>query len=450
MSTRLKFRHEYHNALAYKIFMARKSERGVITSYADALEIIKGLASLSCGMKQIVYLVGWQYEGHDSKYPAWFEANKRLASPGDADPRDGFRHLAKEAKAFNAFVSVHINMDDAYQNSPLWDEYVEKDLIIKDADGSLRKGDIWDGERCYWISKTREWNCGLAKRRIDKILEYLPEIAEAGSVHIDAFRPHPSSYHGVDLKQEIETAKEIYKYWNSKGVDVTNEYLSYKELIGYVPMVWAFNLDEQSRLTYPPSEICGGHDGWNQRTGAIEKLPGWAGAFFIPEAGTKYDEAWGRSCSTDMVGRKTGSFKTLEEMDELFFERTLPWQFLNRHRALELRQTAESYEVLFSDGVKSSVRVGDRLHTIVQDGRLLVEGGDLCVPAPWIGDALMAWSREGAKRSWQLAPDWNGVKEAKISRLGFAGPEDAGRTPVKDGLIELDMPAKTGLLIERA
>lgn len=452
MTPHLKYHHQYHQAIVYKIFMSRKSRpEDTVTNYADALAVIKGMHSLSRGMKQIVYLVGWQYEGHDSKYPAWFEANKHLMRPEDTDPRDGFRWIVREAKAFNAAVSVHINMDDAYENSPLWDEYVTNDLIIKNADGSLMKGDIWDGERCYWICKTREWNCGLAQKRIDRFLEYMPEIIESGTVHIDAFRPNPSAFHGVGLPAEIETARNIYSYWHSKGVDVTNEYLSYHDLVGYMPLAWALNLDEQSRLRYPPSLICGGHDGWNQRSGSIEKLPGWAGAFFIPEAGTKYEEAWGTSgASGDIVGRKDGKFKMIEDMLPLFCEKTLPWYFLNRHRALELRQTAETYEVLFSEGIVSSVRVADRMHRITQNGRLLVDGGDLCIPAGWLGDGfLIAWSRNGAKKVWTMPPEWHGVSQVQVSRFDTSGIESPVNLPASQGRIELDMPPMTAFQIKR-
>jgi hypothetical protein len=38
---------------------------------------------------------------------------------------------------FNTTVSLHINMVDAYKQSPLWAEYVEKDLLARDATGQL-------------------------------------------------------------------------------------------------------------------------------------------------------------------------------------------------------------------------------------------------------------------------------------------------------------------------
>lgn len=47
----------------------------------------------------------------------------------------------EKAKQYNTIVSLHINMFDAYEDSPLWDEYVQNDIIAKNKDGSLRKGE---------------------------------------------------------------------------------------------------------------------------------------------------------------------------------------------------------------------------------------------------------------------------------------------------------------------
>jgi len=57
----------------------------------------------------VPYLVGWQFDGHDSKYPSWAEVNPRLKRPQDPDARASFLWLAEEAKRLNAFVSVHID-----------------------------------------------------------------------------------------------------------------------------------------------------------------------------------------------------------------------------------------------------------------------------------------------------------------------------------------------------
>ena len=51
----------------------------------------------------------------------------------------------REACRYNTTVSLHINMNDAYENSPLWHDYEEMGVITG-------KGGIWDGEQSYLIS----------------------------------------------------------------------------------------------------------------------------------------------------------------------------------------------------------------------------------------------------------------------------------------------------------
>ena len=268
----LSYHHDYHQAVVYKIYCALKPNpltgagMEIYTTYEECLEIIKGVHAMSLGMRQIIYLVGWQHKGHDSKYPDWSEFNESLKRPCDASARDSFLWLYEEAKQYNAVVSVHICMDDAVESSPLWDVYVQNDLIIRETDGALRKGGVWGGEQSYLISKTREWQTGFAQKRLDCLMEMLP-LREAGTVHIDVFQPNENPYYGITREMEMETLKEIIRYLNSQGVDITKEWF-HTELAGYIPMAYHFNWDERHRLAIPPHVACGGGDLWNVRCAA--------------------------------------------------------------------------------------------------------------------------------------------------------------------------------------
>jgi hypothetical protein len=312
----------------------------------------------------------------------------------------------QEAKKYNAIVSVHVNMDDAYENSPLWDEYVEKDLLRRNADGSLLKAGIWDGEQSYHVNKTREWQCGLAQKRIEELLELLP-LREQKTIHIDVFNSHPSEYHGTTDEQEYETLKSILLYWRECGLDVTIEWFK-PQLAGLIPMVWHFNLDERMRLKYPVDAVCGGGDAWNVRHGNWPNNWTW-----YPENGCAYEEAWGRSVDREPY-LEGDDFSVFEEA---FFLRTLPWLFLNRHRIIEHTHTAQSYEVHFTDEVKTSVRIADRHLQLTQGARVLVDGTDVFLPASWSGNEWMAFSKDGCVRSWPLPPDWQGETEVQAQTL---------------------------------
>ena len=71
--------HKYDQSLVMKIFLAERTDEGrgcrVYLTFEPALEVIERLDRIACGAPKIVYLVGWQYNGHDSKHPAWGEVN---------------------------------------------------------------------------------------------------------------------------------------------------------------------------------------------------------------------------------------------------------------------------------------------------------------------------------------------------------------------------------------
>jgi hypothetical protein len=356
--------------------------------------------------------------------------NQRLGRAQDKEARDSLLWLMEQARSYNATVSLHINMCDAYENSPLWDEYKRNDLLIRSQDGSLAKGGIWDGEQSYLVCKAREWQSGYAHKRIDALLEMLP-ISEAGTIHVDVFMARPSPFHSITAEDDLAAMKEILHYWRSRGVDVTTEWFD-PAFAGLVPMVYHLNLDEASRLEYPPAVICGGGSTWNMRYVTVRGQPAWWGFFRSPQAGCMYEEAWGRSIDGDLAGSDD-----LPRFADEFYLQTLPWHFLNRLDIVEHVHTRDRYEVRFSDGVTSSVRTEDAHLQICQGDRVLVDGTDLCVPALWNDKECIAYSHNGCEREWQLPPDWGGISRAAVKPLfpGLGGV--VGERPVANGRVRL-------------
>jgi hypothetical protein len=126
--------------LVVKIFLAEKAPDDgckVSLTFGQALEVIRKLDNLTCGIPKIAYLVGWQFNGHDSKYPSWAEVNPRLKRAQDATARDSLCWLMDEASKYHTTVSLHINMFDAFEDSPLWKEYLEKDVVAYSGDSAL-------------------------------------------------------------------------------------------------------------------------------------------------------------------------------------------------------------------------------------------------------------------------------------------------------------------------
>lgn len=71
----------------------------VLCTFDEALEIVKKIDRITPGYTKVLYLVGWQYNGHDDRYPEFFEVNPQLKSPQDATALDSLLRLVEESKS---------------------------------------------------------------------------------------------------------------------------------------------------------------------------------------------------------------------------------------------------------------------------------------------------------------------------------------------------------------
>lgn len=233
----MNYTHDYTSCMMMKLKLADPDRKGGSKIYFNcerALEIIKDTDKLTLGIKKIVYLVGWQYLGHDDKYPAFFEANNGIGF-GEYNPHQSLLWLINEAKKYNTVVSVHINFTDAYEDSPLYGEYLNNKALIRNRYGNPAKIERYNGKDCYKISYKEEWESGLFKNRIDRLLEYLP-IEEAGTVHVDNMQCYVNRKPYVSAQEMQYYRNKMIEYLRKKGIDITSEF-TYREgkwsIIGY-------------------------------------------------------------------------------------------------------------------------------------------------------------------------------------------------------------------------
>ena len=379
----IQWNHGYHQTLTMKLFLAQAGHDGkhkrkdngnntVYLTFEEALKVIVKMDNLSLGIPKIIYLVGWQYNGHDSKYPAWFEVNSALKRGKDETALASLLWLMEEAKKYHTTVSLHINMFDAYPDSPLWDTYQANDIIAKNQDGSLREGE-WG----YPISYAQEMKTGYAQKRIDSLCALLP-ISATGTIHIDAFhgwapigengpgkRPFIkgpiSPFLGYTVEEEAEAQKQIFKYWASKGVDVTSEgafFLREDNFAGLQPMSWWVDWGLEDYMKWPASYYSGGTD--SRDLGKI----------------------FGTSMHGEDIARNDP--KNLNGFKKEFCNRTLVWYYLNQLDRMYFVINNKNKSVQFSDGVISTLK--DEVLIIKKNERSLVEQEDIFVEALWMED----------------------------------------------------------------
>lgn len=356
----------------------------VCMRFEDSLEAIRRVHRLTCGVPQMILLTGWQYEGHDSKYPAWGEVCEYLKRAEDATALDSLRWLFREARQYNCLVTLHINMFDAYADSPLFEEYLEKDIIAKDRDGQPIIGNRWSGMDCYHISYTQEWKHGLAQKRIDDLIEMIPELRENGCVYLDAFlgarmkdQEGPiSPYLGYSKKEEAQTMRKILRYWREQGIDPGVEHawgMRIERCVGLTPYAAdSRHLEDLPDSLYTTSPYHAAFDGVN------------------PPA--------------DFMRR--------------FCLETLPYCYRNTPDA-------------------------NRDYGANQDPTSLCLPAPWCDEP-----TLIAYSRGGFHHmKWPLPPDWPDATEVEVSRLTVDGPQFRNRLPVHPGGIHLDLVADEAVCI---
>lgn len=397
----------YHESFVYKIFLKSKINGQPFTTLEEAAEIIRRVNDFTGGMHQIVYLVGWQYDGHDSKYPSLDMVGDHCKSRFGESPLESLRGMMREASKFNADVSLHINVDDAYTNSPLWKSYVDDNLLCRDGNGNLVKSGVWDGELAYAVSHQKEWKSGRLERRILGLLDLIPEIRQSHTIHIDAIIGRESKFDGVSLADDKAAIRNMVDFWHGQGVDVTTEFLPSMDALGLFPMVYHYNTDESQRILCPPSLLCGGDSAWNTRHLSDYDNQKWEN--FRPSGGCAYEEAWGDGHWGDLTGAALADErKFLANL----FNRAILNAYYNRSRPVRHSVTADEYIVERANGVTATVFRKDRTLAVVDNGRTVVSNGDFFLDFPYGGGIILAYSEHGCNRVFRLPKSFE--KSAKL------------------------------------
>lgn len=172
-----------------------KSE--VRLTFEQALEYIKKIDNITQNITKIYYLVGWQYLGHDDKYPDFFEVNEALKRKEDKTALESFEWFSNEAKKYHSIISVHINFNDAYDNAPSFDDFVKANALIRKRNGEIDALERYNGKKCYKTCLKTYWESGLFKRQIDRFIDTFPFIAKT----IVAYGLEPSF--GIHHKSQL-------------------------------------------------------------------------------------------------------------------------------------------------------------------------------------------------------------------------------------------------------
>ena len=435
-------KYDYTKTMMMKLFLAHPDQKDgsfVDCDFERALNIVKQTDALTLGAPKIIYLVGWQYNGHDDKYPSFGEVNPALKRPQDSTALESMIWLIEESKKYNTVISVHINFADAYDNCPLMAEYRKHNALIRDRSGKPAAIEKYNGQPCYKVSYKEEWESGLFHKRMQELFDLLP-VKEAGTVHVDNFQCYVNRKPAVNIKTMQAYRKKMIDYLTENGIDVTSEFtyregpltvLLYGKIVrdvlwhlypvntrGQIPAVWWVDkLTRREIFGFYPEKYAGG------------MLKGKWGEFL-----------YGNVHGEDIWQQRSDSWQ--KEFLRQFATVNVPYFYLATLQKDKLAGHGKMMRMIYKDGTVSYLRE----QKIAKNGVLLKVNDDLLMPVTFKEDTRIAYSKNGCKRIWQL-PVYS-YKSAKLYDISAGGLRFIGETPVDRGRILLDIAPEQGILVE--
>lgn len=346
----------YDDSFVYKIFVGQPG-RDTDTTFAQALDIIRAVWERTGGVRQICYLVGFQHEGHDSMYPDVFTANPA------AGGRDALLRLIREGAGYNAIVSFHDNYDDAYMQSPMWDE---NDIAVDNA-GNLLRGGRWNGVQAYWISLPRY---AAAKSRA-RIARTLGEYPVRATYHLDVltasvFRLDFRAGAPRDRDDDLRARLDVVGQFREKGVDVSSEACG-RPFIGEITYFW--------NMMRVPGHV---HEG-DARIPAIPFLVHGKAVYGsgFPEGRRLLDALLYAARYAEDVTSRT----PLRRLTDAYYMLHVPLSRLEREEAVGYEETAGKKKVVYTSGCHVQVDFESGEFEVAVEGRAWVKDGTAFFPA---------------------------------------------------------------------
>ena len=321
----------YGDRVWYKVANAWSNDPQ--TTFAQTLDIIRAIHNVTDGLPQMLYLVGWQYVGHDTGFPSLDKINPAVGT------REELLELVRKAKELDCIISYHINVDDAYKEFPGWDDAI----ISRDVDGSLMKWSVFSDRQSYHINHTQDVESGKVFARLDKMLELIPVEQ---TIHLDAFRYTDFSWKDGQFIGPMEELTcgviPIVEYFRRRGIDVSVEATNNWAMDCPGLFSAVFHFDDDRKAVMYHGKLLGGGRNFSNRAFAI-----------------------GSSLDTDLdYGRLQNDWPRI--IDWLFLGGML-YRFYLKREMVELRKDKGRTRIRYGDGVRVE-------HDGVDD-RLLVTWG---------------------------------------------------------------------------
>ncbi len=389
-------------------------------SFPQIRHIIERIYHITGGMRQVVYLVGWQRNGHDTEYPFPY---RHGFSPRLGEEQ--WEESQRFAKEHRAILSFHDNFDDVYcfdGLDPAW--------LATDCRGRKKKGWLWAGGMSYILSPKAYCLSGEMAHRVKEMVERY-HIEE--SYHLDVLtsevRRHDFSPDApCGARENVLYKRKIVEEFNSYGVDVTSESLAMPFIgsIGYA-LHTRYHFGEtlfSSECVIPLTTMMY-HGKIRYNMGALS------------ERDRLLATAYGASCGLDCLGTELG----VEHIRSLYLH-AMPMQHLATKIVTACESTKGYSRLTYGDNSCVEVDFTTGAVTIVADGKTLVQDGLAVLPAFDREGDLLLFSLTDRELTLPMAS-----QAVTVTELTFEGERDAHVVTVRDGVLSLKLSADCPLRI---
>lgn len=378
--------------------------------FSEVLQRIKEFAAQTDSAAYEMYLLGWQYEGHDSGYPSVDKVNENLGG------YEALVNLIKEAKTYNVNVSFYDNYDDSYPTHPGWDP----DVICLDPQGQMIKGGVWEGSQSYLIS-THKY---VMKNALDRVRFTLDRYPVSGSYFIDVLS---GGYNGgrkydFDPKNPAGAIKNfdaklrIIKAFNDGGIDIATE-----DFAGYfVGHVATFG------------NIIAFDNVYFENEQAIPLIP------FIYHSKTSYGmkiSDRSKNLTRFIYGHRAEKFTNKRSVftPADYILDNLPKQKIYGKAMRSYQKNGNVERVVYEDGSVIEVDVtADKYSVALEDGFVIAK--DYVSFVPVSSHEILACSRDGGAINHALPRGWN-TKKMSVWKLNADGTRDRVKFKTSGGKI---------------
>ncbi|HVY74765.1 MAG TPA: endo-alpha-N-acetylgalactosaminidase family protein [Puia sp.] len=401
----------YNHKTFVRTFLARKGGHGEDLSFDQVLDRIKQFAVQTDSAACVMYLLGWQYSGHDSGYPSIDSVNHELGG------YDKLVHLITEARKYNVNVTFYDNYDDSYPTHPGWDS----DVICRDPKGDLMRGGAWDGEQSYLISSYKY----AVKSGLDRIRRTLEKYPVREAYFIDVLA---GGYHGgrkydfnpatpAGAKKNFEGKKMIISEFNRHGLDVATEdftgfFVGYAGSFGDIVALDDIYFNGERQIPLIPF-IYHGKTSFGMKTSSPSQ---YARTFLYGQRAQKF---------TNLRLRYTPADYILD---------ALPKQFLYGKSMKSYQRNGDAEQVVYEDGTSVEANVkADTYSVTTADGEIIAKNYSSFVPEN--RNAYWACSKKTGAWSYRLPRYWSNREKITVYKLDSAGEKDSIRFTIQNGIL---------------